>query len=50
MQYDMPDDIYEETLEYHGSTTIERVVRLAGTILKRKWLLFDTVEEALVQG
>jgi len=37
---------YEDRLEYHGSTTIERVRRQAGITIRRDWLMFNTVEEA----
>jgi len=41
---DTPD--YTETLEYHGSTIIERTCRLGGRVVRREWLLFDSLEEA----
>ena len=37
---------YEDRLEYHGSTTIERVRKGRGGACSRDWLLFDSVEEA----
>lgn len=35
-----------EVFEYHGNTTIERITKSGGKTVSRKWLLFDTVEEA----
>ena len=32
--------------EYHGHTVVEQVRRGDGEILWRRWLLFDSVEEA----
>lgn len=32
--------------EYHGNTAIEMTRRESGYIIKRDWLIFDTVEEA----
>jgi hypothetical protein len=37
---------YQDCYEYHGSTMIERLRRGTGRIVKRDWLLFDSVEEA----
>ena len=37
---------YQEYLEYHGSTAVERILRQAGTTIKREWLYFDSVKEA----
>ena len=38
---------YQEYYEYHGSTTIERILKEAGRTVNREWILFDSVEEAL---
>jgi hypothetical protein len=38
---------YQDCYEYHGSTTIERTRKEAGRTVKREWILFDSVEEAL---
>ncbi|MBW2574939.1 MAG: hypothetical protein JRC89_12185 [Deltaproteobacteria bacterium] len=38
---------YQDCYEYHGNTTIERTRKEAGRTIKRDWILFDTVEEAL---
>ena len=37
---------YQDCYEYHGSTTILKVRKAAGTTVKREWILFDSVEEA----
>ena len=37
---------YREYFEYHGSTIIERTLEQSGQIIRRDWLLFDSVEEA----
>lgn len=37
---------YEETIEYHGNTTIERT-RLQNGNVEREWINFDSVEEAV---
>jgi len=36
----------QEHFEYHGSTIVERIHLVNGTVPQRDWLLFDTVEEA----
>ena len=38
---------YQDCYEYHGCTTIERIRKQFGKAVKRDWLLFDSVEEAL---
>jgi hypothetical protein len=43
-QADTPD--YCETLEYHGGTIIERTRRHRGRLIRREWLIFDSLEEA----
>ncbi len=40
------DQHYQQYFEYHGSTTIERTRKQFGQIIRRDWLLFDSVEEA----
>ena len=37
---------YQECFIYNGCTEIERIVRQAGRIVDRKWLLFDSIAEA----
>ena len=37
---------YYETFEYHGNTAIERVRYHDTGLIRRDWLLFDSVEEA----
>ena len=37
---------HQEQLEYHGNTSIERICRQNGAIIRKDWILFDTVEEA----
>ncbi|MFZ7126344.1 MAG: hypothetical protein ACOWWM_09355 [Desulfobacterales bacterium] len=46
MTMTMNQDAYRETLEYHGSTTVERIRERAGRVLWKEWLEFDSVEEA----
>jgi hypothetical protein len=40
------DQQYREYFEYHGNTIIERTVKQFDHVIRRDWLLFDTVEEA----
>jgi hypothetical protein len=40
------DTIYTESFEYHGHTMIERIRRQEGSIVRRDWIVFNTVEEA----
>jgi hypothetical protein len=40
----LPD--YQEILEYHGNTAVERVRKRGDSILLRDWIFFDSVEEA----
>ena len=42
-EFDQP---YREYFEYHGSTIIERTLKQFDQIVRRDWLLFDSVEEA----
>ena len=37
---------YLEYFEYHGSTAIEWIKKRGKRIVDRKWILFDSVEEA----
>ena len=37
---------YEDCYEYHGNTVVEFIRKLSGTIIKRDWILFDSVDEA----
>ncbi len=37
---------YQNYYEYHGNTTIEITRKQGGLIIKRDWILFDSVEEA----
>ena len=46
MQRQDPSPSMEDTLEYHGSTTIQRTRRAGSALVWRDWILFDTVEEA----
>lgn len=43
-QIEYPD--YQDLLEYHGSTVIERTRRRGATTIWRDWLIFNSVEEA----
>lgn len=36
-----------EYLEYHGNTSILRIRKYPRNVVKRSWLLFDTVEDAM---
>ena len=38
---------YADHFEYHGSTSIEVTRTQAGMVVQKKWLLFDSVEEAM---
>jgi len=38
---------FQDCYEYHGNTMIERIRKEAGRTIKRDWILFDSVEEAL---
>ncbi|MDJ0780748.1 MAG: hypothetical protein QNJ22_02190 [Desulfosarcinaceae bacterium] len=37
---------YQEVFEYHGNTAIERIRYHERGLMRREWLLFDTIEEA----
>lgn len=37
---------YQETIEYHGNTTIERT-RMQNGHIERVWINFDSIEEAV---
>lgn len=37
---------YQDQFEYHGNTMVEQIRKLKGRTLWRKWLLFNSVEEA----
>lgn len=37
---------YHDLFEYHGNTTIEFVRKKYDVIIKRDWILFDSIEEA----
>ena len=43
-RYELYPD-YQDWFEYHGNTTIVRIRQEAGQIIKRDWILFDSVEE-----
>jgi hypothetical protein len=38
---------YHDYFEYYGNTEIERIRQRAGRTLRRDWIIFDTVEEAM---
>ncbi|MFO7710102.1 MAG: hypothetical protein R6V84_18185 [Desulfobacterales bacterium] len=46
MSRQIPNEEYRDCYEYHGSTMIEHIRRLAGETVWRDWILFDTAEEA----
>ena len=37
---------YQNCYEYHGNTSVEITRKQDGLIIKRDWILFDSVEEA----
>ena len=37
---------YEDCYEYHGNTVVEFIRKVSGMIIKRDWILFDSVDEA----
>ncbi|MBU1170808.1 MAG: hypothetical protein KKD44_14700 [Proteobacteria bacterium] len=41
------EEYCQEYLEYHGNTSILRIRKYPRNVTLRKWLLFDTVEDAL---
>lgn len=38
---------YHDYFEYFGNTEIERIRQRSGRILRRDWIIFDTVEDAM---
>jgi len=40
------EDHYQEFLEYHGNTAVERIVKEFGRTIRRDWIHFNSVEEA----
>jgi hypothetical protein len=38
---------YQDYFEYHGNTAIERTRKQRGITIRRDWILFDSVEEAV---
>jgi len=38
---------YQDVFEYHGNTEIERIRSKRGRTVRRDWLMFDSVEEAM---
>lgn len=47
MHFRKPASMYQDHLEYHGSTTVERVRKLGDIVVRRDWILFDSIEEAM---
>ena len=39
-------DLYLDSFEYHGNTTIEVIRKQGGRTVLHDWLIFDSVEEA----
>lgn len=37
---------YKDILEYHGSTTVERIRKRGQRVIRRDWIEFDSVEDA----
>ena len=46
METQIPTTGFQESFEYHGNTTVEMTRKESGYVIKRDWILFDTVEEA----
>ncbi len=46
----MTKHIYNQSVhehyEYHGNTTVACIIKRAGIVVRRDWIIFDTVEEA----
>lgn len=40
-------EAYHDYFEYFGNTEIERIRQLNGRTLRRDWIIFDSVEEAM---
>lgn len=38
---------YQDSFEYHGNTEIERIRKKAGKTIRRDWIVFDSVDEAM---
>ena len=38
---------YHDFFEYHGNTEIERIRRRGGKTVRRDWIIFDSIEEAM---
>ena len=38
---------YHDCFEYHGNTEIERIRKKAGKTIRRDWIVFDSVDEAM---
>lgn len=38
---------YHDYFEYFGNTEIERIRQRAGRTLRRDWIIFDSVEDAM---
>lgn len=38
---------YHDYFEYFGNTEIERIRQRAGRILRRDWIIFDSVDDAM---
>jgi hypothetical protein len=45
-KHELPND-YHDYFKYYGNTEIERIRQRAGRTLRRDWIIFDTVEEAM---
>ena len=37
---------YQDSYEYHGNTVVEFIRKQSGMIVRRDWILFDSVDEA----
>lgn len=38
---------YQDIFEYHGNIEIQRIRKMAGKIVRRDWIIFDSVDEAM---
>jgi hypothetical protein len=41
------DAVYQDYYEYHGNTIIEFIRKRAQVTILHKWLVFDSIEEAM---
>jgi len=39
---------YYDIIEYFGNTEVKRVRKKGGAIVRRDWVIFDSIEEAMM--